>query len=341
MRFFKRGGDASSGSLDDRIAAFWAWWPTVGAGIAGSIGDGSLQRWVEPISRAVKDLDPRLGWELSAGAQARHALIVTPEGDPAVRPVALAWREAAPPADATWEYHAARQPGPAGTLQLGGMDVDLADFRAIASWDSARERVDVNLWHPTVAAAPGDAGLRAAFLFLDNLLGEEVVERWIGAIDLLPEAISGRTPAELVAEVQRRSEAATGGTWTLGTLEFGGQEAIAALNLSIKPIDHPYSQHRLTVTIARGTEHLAGVGEAEAERVNDAEDALAAALVEHGGVHLGHVTRRKDRIICWMVRDAEAARAEAGAWAAAHPELGAKVQVTADPGWSIRKELGF
>lgn len=341
MRFFKRGGDASGGSLEERIAAFWAWWPTVSADIAGSIGDGTLQRWVEPISRAVNGVDARLGWELSAGSQAQHALIVTPEGDPAVRPIALAWREAAPAADATWEYHPARQPGPAGRLQVGGMDVDLADFRAIASWDEARERVDVNLWHPTVAAAPGDTGLRAAFLFLDNLLGEEAVERWIGAIDLLPEAISGRTPEELVAEVRRRSDAATGGTWTLGTLEIGGQGGIAALNLSIKPIDHPYCQHRLLVTIARGTEHLAGDGAAEADRVNDAEDVLAAALVGIGGVHLGHVTRRKDRIVCFMVRDAEGSEALARDWAATHPEWGAKVQVAPDPGWTLRKELGF
>ncbi len=204
MRFFKRSGDGAA-SLDERVASFWDWWPTASEGIAAAIADGALQRWVEPISRAVTALDPRLGWELSAGSQAQHALIVTPEGDPAVRPIAIAWRAAAPAVDATWEYHPARQPGPAGMLQIGGMDVDLADFRAIASWDEARERVDVNLWHPTVAAAPGDAGLRAAFLFLDNLLGEEAVERWIGAIELLPEAISGRTPDELVAEVERRA----------------------------------------------------------------------------------------------------------------------------------------
>jgi hypothetical protein len=341
MRFFKRGAGPAHEPLQDRITAFWAWWPTVSDGVAASISDGSVQRWVEPISGRVQAMDRRLAWELSAGVSAQHALVVTPEGDPAVRPTALAWRAAAPSADARWEYHASRQPGPPGRLQIAGVDFDLADFRAIASWDAARERVDVQLWHPAVQDAPGDAGLRAGFLFLDNLLGEDDVERWIGTIDLLPDAISGRTPQELAAEVRRRAASASGGTWSLGTLSSGGQDGIAAVDLSIKPIDHPYCQDHLTVTIARGTEHLAGAGETEAVVVNAAEDVLAEALAAIGGVHLGRITRRRDRIIHFMVPDPEAARGVATGWATDHPALQARVAVTHDPGWKVRGELGF
>jgi hypothetical protein len=340
MRFLKRSR-TDADPLPVRIDAFWVWWATVRDEIATAIGHGALDRWVEPISRQVDALDRRLAWELNAGSDARHALIVTPEGDPAVRPIALTWHDAAPPADDVWEYHAARQPGPSATLRIGELDVDLADFRAVTSWDEARERVDVRLWHPIASAAPGDAGLRAAFLFLDNLLGEEAVERWIGTIDLLPEAISGQTPDELAAEIRRRAGSATGGTWSLGTGAYGGQDAIVAVNLSIKPIDHPFCQHHLTVTVARGTEHLAGTGEAEAERVNAAEDVLAERLVGLGGVHLGHVTRRKDRIFQFMVPDPHSARASAEAWATEHAMWHPKVSVTSDPSWKVRDELGL
>jgi hypothetical protein len=340
MRFFKRNAPAQE-PLDARIAAFWAWWPTVSDGVAASIADGSVQRWVEPISEHVDALDRRLAWELSAGTQAQHALIVTPEGDPAVRPIALVWRAAAPAADARWEFHAARQPGRVGRLQIAGVDVDLADVRALASWDAARERVDVQLWHPALADARGDAGLRVGFLFLDGLLGEEDVERWIGAIDVASDASSGLTPSELLAEVRQRAASATGDAWSLATTSYGGQDAIAAVNMSVKPIDHPMCQDHLTVTIARGTDHLAGAGETEAVIVNAAEDVLAEALVGIGGVHLGRITRRRDRSIHFMVRDSEASRDVATAWAAERPELQANVAVTHDPGWKVRSELGF
>ena len=52
--------------------------------------------------------------------------------------------------------------------------------------------------------------MRVGFLFLDNLLGEDDVERWIGEIDALDAPIEGRTPDELIAEVRRRAAEAPG-----------------------------------------------------------------------------------------------------------------------------------
>ncbi len=336
MRFFKREPQADEAAS---IEAFWRWWTTARDPLAAAIADRSLPSWVEVISRHVNAIDKSLAWELSAGSNAQHAFVVSPEGDPTLRPRALAWLAAAPSPDATWEYFASRQPGELGTLQLDGVNVDLEAFRAIVSWDEARERVDVRLWHPALESAREDVRLRASYLFLDNLLGEDDVERWIGSIDLMDAPTGGRTPEELRAEIERRAPTATGDTWTLATIQDGRDEAVAVLNLAVKPIDHVDCRYHLVVTVARGLEHLAGTN--EGEELNTAEDRLAASLIASGAVHLGRVTARRERRIYFMCPDADQAKAIAGAWADVERRYSPRIEVKADPSWAIRRTLGM
>jgi hypothetical protein len=335
MRFFRRDPDPAQG-----IEAFWRWWATARDPLADAIATETLDRWVEPISQHVKAIDAGLAWELAKGTSSAHMLVVTPEGDLAVRPRAMAWLAAAPPADATWEYHAARQPGPLGTLRFGDLDIDLAEFRAIAGWDEGRERLDVKLWHPALAGAPQGARLRGAFLFLDNLLGEEGVERWIGEIDVLDDPTGGRTPDELRAEVERRAAEATGESWVLATMEDGRDQAVCVLNLAVKPIDHPTCSSHLQVTVALGLEQLAGADETTAA-LDAAEDALTEDLRPLGVAHLGRVTRRRERDMHWMVAEPDAAREVARAWATSHRDWSPRIEVRPDPRWDIRRRLGI
>ena len=335
MRFFKRESPVDPAAA---IEAFWGWWGTDRDRIAAAIPAGSVEAWVRVISERVHAIDSRLAWELSAGSAAQHALVVTPEGDPAVRHLARIWLAQAPPRDAVWEYFAARQPGPLGSLVLDGLQVDLAAFRAIVSWDEARARVDVRLWHPSFERAAHDTRMRAAFLFLDNLLGEDDVERWIGSIDLLDAPTGGRTPDELRAEIARRAGEVVEDQWTLGTI--GDGEGIAVLNLTVKPIDHPECGFHLKATMARGIDQLAQHPD-ETAKVDAAEDRLVDALGTAGVVHLGHVTRRREREVHFMCADGERARQIANDWAAAERPLGPRIEVRPDPGWEVRRDLGM
>ena len=333
MRLFRRG---PSGPDPEAIPAFWAWWAGARERTSAAIGRGDPGSMVDEISTAVHAIDPRLAWELAPGAAAQHALVVTPEGDPAVRSLALRWLEAAPSADTTWEYHASRQPSQLGRLSLRGVDVDLTEYRAIASWDETRQRVDVRLWHPALGAAPDEVRHHLAFLFLDNLLGEDDVERWVGTIDVLAEPIQGRTPAELRSEVARRAAEASGESWVLAERSDG---AIIVANAAAKPIDHPYAATRLTVSFDRGIEHMAGT-ELKAD-IEAAEDRLVDALAATETVQLGHVTERRRRTTYVMCRDPEATRAITAAWVRAEARWGPKVDIRDDPGWTVRAELGI
>lgn len=336
MPFWKRGPKVDRA---EAIAAFWSWWAGSSARVASAIESGAAESVVSEISDAVQAIDDKLAWELAPGQTARHAFVVSAEGDLAVRPVALAWRAAAPSSDGTWEFHAARQPGPLGVLRVGSTDVDLAGFRAISSWDANRERVDVRLWHPALQSAPDQVRHQVAFLFMDNLLGEDDVERWVGSIDALDEPIEGRTPDELRDEVRRQAAGATGESWVLATREDGRNRALILVNAAIKPIDHAGSSHHLTVTVERGVEQLANSG--EAPELDTAEDALVAALEGDGVVHIGHVTENRRRIVHFVCADPGPARATAEAWAAANRRFGPRVDVSDDPHWGFRREFGL
>ena len=86
---------------------------------------------------------------------------------------------------------------------VGGAAFDLQEMVAITSWNETRQLLDVRLWHPRFAEVDEQTRMQAAFLYLDHLLGEDDVERWIGAIELLDAPADGRTPTELKAEGAR------------------------------------------------------------------------------------------------------------------------------------------
>lgn len=333
MRLFKRSSPADD--LDNRLTAFWAWWAGAKDGIARDIPARQVARRTTEISQAVDGIDKRLAWELSKGQTSQHMLILTPEGNAEVRPIALAWLASAPPSDATWEYRASRQPGEPRTLQVAGATVELSEMRAVSSWDESREVVDVRLWHPAFEPLPDPVRHQITFLFMDNLLGEDDVERWIGSIEIDPSAQAGRTPEELASEVRRRAESATGDMWTLaeGT-DQNGNPILVRYTPSVKRIDHPYAMHHLSVALDGGLDRASDQERRSlvmvAEEQLDGEIAGVATLM----AYVTTVSRRTAHFVC---EDKDAASAIARDWATRYPELKPQVSVQSDPTWAFRR----
>jgi hypothetical protein len=335
MRFLRRG--SSDDGLDDRLARFWAWWATARDGIAADIPAGRVAQRAGEISNAVTAIDKRLAWELGKGKTATHMLVVSPEGSAEVRPIAIAWHRSAPPPDATWEYHPSRQPGEPATLQVAGATVQLADMRAVTSWDETRELLSVRLWHPAFDPLPENVRGQISFLFLDNLLGEDDVERWIGAIEMDPSAQAGRTPAELVAEVRRQAESATGDQWALlQTTDDAGGPVIIRLHSSVKRIDYPFAANHLEATM---DSHLDDPDRARGKAASDAAEELGADL-KGAAILCAHVTDRRRRVIHFACEDGQRSLELATFWADRHRDLNAKVRVEPDPTWAFRRTYG-
>jgi len=182
----------------------------------------------------------------------------------------------------------------------------------------------------------------------DTLLGEDDVERWIGVIDLLEAPSGGRTPAELKAEIARRSvESAGDERWVLGTRERpDGQTEIIVADASLKRIDHPFADHHVTISLVLGIDRMPN--DAEAEVLNAEEDDLLPRLAGLA-TYAGRTTAPGVRTLHFVTESFEAMRPVIDAWAAPLPDSvlpgsparRLKVNFERDMDWAFRRQLGL
>ncbi|WP_155373494.1 DUF695 domain-containing protein [Catellatospora vulcania] len=325
------------------IAAFWAAWPQLRARSEAAIGTGDFpDDLVAEVSARVKGIHPELEWEFSKGRVSEHAFIVSAAGDTALRAIAHRWRQAAPAADATWEFHDARQAEPEmfeAVFQADGHRVELAELRYAWSLDEPRCEYDVVVFHAAFAAMTESERLRLAFLSLAWLLGEDAVETWIGGIDAVTQLPDGALPpqrlAAAVAELagQYRDE-----TWVLlGSSPDAEVPRIATTQRPLKPARWPVLDTHVAVTLAfRGRDN--GMPDSDAlTALRDFEDRLRdvladAALIAHetsDGMRTFHVYADSARF------SADAVEKLAKGWSAGR----AKVKVAADHGWEGVRHL--
>ena len=336
MRFRRRGDEGNTPGAPD-FSKFWTWWAGARDGLGQAIAEGTVEKHVDEISGAVQALHPNLVWELGSGKAAKHMFVVSPEGDPELRVIAIRWEQSAPPPDGTWEYHASRQASERGkaALKIGGVLVGLDEIRSVTSWDEGRERLAVRLWHAALEGLPHEGRIQFAFLFLDDLIGEDQVERWIGAIEVDASAQAGKTADELAAEFARRAETATGERWVLaeGT-DQRGDRLLVRYNAALKHIDRPFANQHLEVAVNRGFDHAAdrvlyeAIAEAE-EQLNGALDGVA--------VEAAHLTDRRRRVTHFVCEDGAQALGVAREWAGAHKTWGTSAEVEYDPRWEFRR----
>lgn len=317
--------------------------------MAQAIATGNFdEKLIGEIARAVQTVHPAMAWELAPGRMAQHAFCISPEGNAELRQLALRWLSTAPPSDATWEYHASKQASASlRGVEIGGRRFDLEEMRAIASWDPARRRLDVRLWHPQFPQAPETTRHQVGFVFLDTLLGEEDVERWIGEIALLDAPTGGRTPGELKAEVDRhREEPAGDGTWILGTISgANGAPAIVAADAALKRIDHPFADHHVTISVLYGADRLPT--ERETAQLNEEEDDFLRRLGD-AAIYAGRVTEAGRRTMHYVTEDPDLMRPAIDGWAQdlpdslseGLPQRRIQVNFEHDMDWSFQRDLG-
>jgi hypothetical protein len=345
MRFLRRSERESDAPRD-----FWTWWAANRDRVGQAIGAGGFDdRLVNEIASAVRTIHPSLGWELEPGQASQHAFCVSPEGSAEIRQAAIRWLASAPPADATWEYHASKQASARLMgLEVAGRRFDLEEMRATTTWDAARRRIDVHLWHPGFDGAPKQVGIQVGFVFLDSLLGEDDVERWIGQIELLEAPTDGLTPAELKTEIDgHKAEAAGDETWVVRDIRNAdGQVEIVSANAGLKRIDHPFHDHHVTIAIVMGIDRMPN--DAEAEVLNAEEDDLLGRLGDVA-VFVGRSTGAGVRTLHFVAEDPDRMRPAIDAWATeipdslaeGQPQRRLKINFDRDMDWTFQRELGL
>ena len=169
--------------MADPIANWWKAFEAAAARIAAHFQqqDWDLPGWMEQHLGAVH---PQLMWEFGPAVRGNgHRLVITPEARRDLRPLVREILRRAPPI-ADWEFYEYRL---AETLSDAARSVEGRTGGNLDGVQASARVGDFNLIDLKYYFPPGDfeeeAAGNVAFVATESLLGEEVLDRWIGAIE--------------------------------------------------------------------------------------------------------------------------------------------------------------
>ena len=184
-------------------AEFWEGWRDLLPKVSAALGDGQQDRVENEMCDLVAAVHPDLHFVLERGERAIYALVVSSQEDPKLRPFTDAWKAAAPPEDAIWEYHDSvpAVPDPTKvTVNLGTHQIPLADVRVVAQVDEAEGVVDVAVYHPKLSKLDSAARSAMTFLPLDAALGERLAAERLRRVET-----AQREPANTIGLLELRA----------------------------------------------------------------------------------------------------------------------------------------
>ncbi|MFO0668476.1 MAG: DUF695 domain-containing protein [Polyangiaceae bacterium] len=332
-------------SATDAIADFWQFWAGAKDAFAASFRTGEeLPELVTKMGERVAAIDPRLDWEFGPGYVNDHHLALSGKGDPRLRVLTEQWLARAPDGGSVWEFYAARQPhsSQAFVLVVSGHEITLDGVVGVARDDETRERLDVTIHHPAFASMADDKlKSQVAYIALDALLGEDGVERWVGAVDTADAPPEGALSFSALREhALAFSARATGQVWVdLEDPRDGGAVAVT-LNAAVKRIDHPLADAHLSVTMRVARPEDASLSQkSDMSALESMQQTLSAALGAHA-VAIAHETIPGARTLHFHVAAEGPARMLVDAWRARYPSVDISVAVAGDPAWEILDRWG-
>jgi hypothetical protein len=218
----------------EKLAAIDRWWQAFQAkasefeALFKRRSEWDLPRFMEDTLQAI---DERLMWEFGpAMRQEGHRLVITPESHRWLRPLVRTILERAPKV-AGWEFYAYRlAETPEETIGMvkSRVEVDVSGALAEATIAPGR-KIDVRYAFPTLSEIDEQTATNAAFVATETLMGEQVLDTWIGEIGLvddppragraLPLARAQATVAALIRSLidqlpSKRRHELPDGSWT-------------------------------------------------------------------------------------------------------------------------------
>ena len=175
-----------SSQLSDRIGRWWSCFqekaPALGR-LFNAEEEWDLPEWMQ---RNLQAISPHLMWEFGPAANgAGHRLVITPEYRRDLRPLVARILDRAPGLDG-WEFYAYRLPEDfedalrTVEARAGG---DISDV-SFALRPTEFNTIDITFYSEGYRTAESlQAGRGDAFAAVEALLGEEVLDRWIGIIE--------------------------------------------------------------------------------------------------------------------------------------------------------------
>ncbi|MDQ0871064.1 hypothetical protein QFZ70_003537 [Arthrobacter sp. V1I9] len=322
------------------ISAFWRWWSAEGAGhLSRAVTTGDYRDLSDTLDGMVKAIGPGLGWQNGPGIRARHQLCVSGGGDPGLRVLAERWRRAAPPPTPMWEFAGARQPQPgmlAVTLEVAGESINLGLSRASVTLDVERARAHVIVHHPAFTRVTPGYRHQLSRLLVDWLLGEDNVQRWIGAISAAETEPPDSLPATALPEIIEAMAARYAPIgWTLkdaGT-SSGPRTIIRALR-PLRWVDHPLLDLHTAIQVGYPQTRPDGLPDYdEAIDLHRLEEDLTAALGPRGMLVATQTSNDQRILHCYTDSEDQNGQDTIDRFAGTRPHI--EVTHTHDPGWTL------
>lgn len=145
-------------------------------------------KWDLPgwMIKNLEAIHPNLMWEFGPALHgAGHRLVITPESNHHLRPLVRAIIDRAPHL-VDWEFYEYRLPE---SLEMCRMtvesrtDCDIGDCQVQVRLGE-HQRIDLTYYMPATMDITDACARNAAFVATESLLGEESLDKWIGAIDV-------------------------------------------------------------------------------------------------------------------------------------------------------------
>ncbi len=190
-RFIDKNNRAEVAEREIVIQKIEAWWEEfakraddIAASFSGKC-DLDLPAWMD---EHLQSIDPNLMWEYGPAIQVKgHRLVITPECDHHLRPLVQSILAKAPDLNG-WEFYEHRLVEDIESAQStveGRTGCNLGEMKFRASL-GRNNRIDLNFGSPSKSRIKDKSAFNAAFVATETLLGEKVLNDWIGVIEVSP-----------------------------------------------------------------------------------------------------------------------------------------------------------
>jgi len=166
----------------EAIRGFWDWFATGAEKLKKLYLDDRLESLMQMVNRELDKVEPQLAWEIGPGRAKPFLLTISGEGDPKLRQIADFMIQLAPDLE-SWEFYSSRpaRPAPAVVrLPESAESFTTSEWWFIPIEQPPIEQLDLIIVDDKLARSDREPALRAVSIYLDQLLGEDTVETWMG-----------------------------------------------------------------------------------------------------------------------------------------------------------------
>ncbi len=167
----------------DAIAQFWGWFIKSAEKLKTLYSTNQMESLTTEVNREIDKVEPELAWEMGPGKKKPYLFTISGEGDPRLRELTDLMIRLAPANLEGWELYSARPARPAPSivrLPESGESFKTAEWKFIPVEHPASGTLDLVIVDDRLARSNRETALKAVSLYLDQLLGEDTVEVWIG-----------------------------------------------------------------------------------------------------------------------------------------------------------------